>query len=476
MATSRGATPADPVLAATTEDNSRGGLFNRSNTGNPVSGINVVTESPNNATISITLNYADGTDETRSFTTDQATNGDLQFTIPGTTNQGGGGGDEIHVTGGTVSMDGTMLTLHLNNGSDATPIDLTRLASQSELDTVSMSIPENFFQLNDTPTEAELDAGNGMVLGVNADGNIILTAAPPATVNMNSFSSTDMSIEITENGAQVNLEAQPTWNQPVWTNGGNRGSITGSAQVSEIRLGQNTGFVIKEVTGSPGVYLIDTPDAAPVQAGAPTVPEIPRTSALTASPAVTETITANGGTFANTGDVTATLTAPDEMTRITIPAPMFTPGDTTADIMIPMGATNEVGDYTLSVTTTTTPTDMTQMPSTDTVTRMIDRFYPVLQSRAEITAANAMSAIVMPPAEFTGTITATTGSGVLYFAVPETVTALTSSTVSADTNRGYPVRIGFVGTISITLPGSGSITYNQFRAPVPAGVELISFT
>ena len=53
MATSRGATPADPVLAATTDDASRGGLFARSNVANPVSGVDITGTSINDSTITL---------------------------------------------------------------------------------------------------------------------------------------------------------------------------------------------------------------------------------------------------------------------------------------------------------------------------------------------------------------------------------------------------------------------------------------
>ena len=460
MATSRGATPADPVLAATTDDASRGGLFARSNIANPVSGVDVTGTSINDSTITLTLNYADSS-ETMTFMLNQANDQTLSFTVPSTTSSGGVSSNAV-IAGGTYDTTTQMLTLTRRDSSDPVAIDLTQLVNQAELTAALNALvlgSTTFLGLTDTP--ATLGDEN-QILSVMG-GALAFADAPAATVSVASFSSTDNTVETTANGLQVNLEAQPTW-----IGNANLGGVTGTVQATSITLDAATGFILRD-NGS-GSYTITTPQAPPAEASAPNVPEIPPSSAVSPSPEISEVVTAEGGTFANTGDVTATLTNPAG-NPVMIPTPIIAGGGGSATVTIPAGDANAPGDYMLTVmTTTTSPDGMVRM---DTVNRDVDRFIPFFQSRAPITDVTA-SGVVASDAAFSGSLTAIAGSSRLYFAVESSLLASTIS--QAQTNTGFPVFVASGDAVTVTLADGTTRTFNQFIAPVRAGTQLISFS
>ena len=460
MATSRGATPADPVLAATTDDASRGGLFARSNVANPVSGVDVTGTSINDSTITLTLNYADSS-ETMTFMLNQANDQTLSFTVPSTTSSGGVSSNAV-IAGGTYDTTTQMLTLTRRDSSDPVAIDLTQLVNQAELTAALNALvlgSTTFIGLTDTP--ATLGDEN-QILSVMG-GALAFADAPAATVSVASFSSTDNTVETTANGLQVNLEAQPTW-----IGNANLGGVTGTVQATSITLDAATGFILRD-NGS-GSYTITTPQAPPAEASAPNVPEIPPSSAVSPSPEISEVVTAEGGTFANTGDVTATLTNPAG-NPVMIPTPVIAGGGGSATVTIPAGDANAPGDYTLTVmTTTTSPDGMVRM---DTVNRDVDRFIPFFQSRSPITDITA-GGVVASDAAFGGSLTAIAGRGRLYFLVEQSLLASTIS--QAQTNAGFPTNVGSGDAVTVTLADGTTRTFNQFITPVNGGVQLVSFS
>jgi len=143
MATSRGATPADPVLAATTDDNSRGGLFVRSNIANPVSGADVSGSTVGAGNITINASINGGTVVPVTFNVNESENRTipmaLTVTIPdsGGNQPNTGGGDPV--TRGELINSDTDIRLTLESGNTVN-IDVSKLATDSELAALRMIV------------------------------------------------------------------------------------------------------------------------------------------------------------------------------------------------------------------------------------------------------------------------------------------------------------------------------------------------
>ena len=361
-------------------------------------------------------------------------------------------------------MTTQMLTLIRRKISDPVVFDLTQLVNQTELtaelDALALRFGSTtFIGLTDTPSTL---GSNGQILSVQS-GALAFTDPQTATVGVASFSSTDNTVEATANGAQVNLEAQPTW-----IGNANLGGVTGAVNATSITLDAATGFILRD-NGS-GSYTITTPQAPPAEASAPNVPQIPASTAINPSPEISESVTAEGGTFANTGDVTATLTDPGG-NPVVIPTPVIAGGGGSATVTIPAGDANAPGDYTLTVmTTTTSPDGMVRM---DTVNRNVDRFIPFFQSRSPITDVTN-TGVTASDAAFGGSLTAIAGRGRLYFLVEQSLLASTIS--QAQTNAGFPTNVGSGDAVTVTLADGTTRTFNQFITPVNGGVQLVSFS
>ena len=454
MATSRGATPADPTLVATTDDAARGGLFARSNVANPVEGTDVAGSQINDTTITISI---DGT--SMDFTTNQATPETLTFTTTG------GSGSNNYVTGGSFSATTMDLTLNLDGRPDVT-IDLSDLVTQDELATAiaGFSPNETFTSLTDTP--GSLSGQGGMFVAVNSAGTALeFVAGGMGNVSLSDFESSNT---VTFSSSTLNPNAITAAATPTWSGNNLFGSVTGTVQATSIALDPSTGFILRD-DGS-GAYTITTPEAGP---GFPNQGAPAGSSALDRAPALTFTITPNNGTLSSTSAVvrgpsgtiasgfTEAFTA--SSASVTIPQPAA--GST--------APANPPGAYSVTFTTTTTTTG--GQTRTDSPTVSSTRYFPFFISRTPITAGNFRSASESNAAWSNAAgFTAPAGTGRVYMAVlsndlANTVTrALVGTAGSARVVRG--------ADITLTLADSTTRVYHTFQVPAAAGEHVRNFS
>jgi len=474
MATSRGATPANPTLAATTEDNSRGGLFVRSNVANPVAGADISGIAVNDSTITITLNYADGTSESESFTLNQSNpNPDvLTFTVPGSAGGGSGGPTNAFNAVEFDTTDPDVLIFTRADGTGTQNINLSRFDDGTAIAQAiaNANIPRDFTALMDTP-DTITTSNTGQYLTANAAGDELVWAPLPGNVlNTADFESSDMTIADsagTQTG-RINLAARP-----LWTGNTNRGGITGNVNATRIVLDASTNLILRD-DGS-GVYTITTPGAAPAQGNAGVALTVPQVeTAFTTPPPPSGTVNADPGTTITT--VTGRITNEDMSVDVSATTRIENMGDT-AVITFPASTTDRgAGDYgndgTYTVTTMTTVTTPETVDNPRTITTMetFNRFVPFYQVRR--TTVPTTLAHLQAGTESTAAFDNTTGistiagddanDGNLYFAT----TVLTNTNINACTNTslfGFEIIVEHVGTISTTDYGGDPLTYNVFQ-------------
>ena len=183
MATSRGATPADPTLVATTDDAARGGLFARSNTGglagqSPATTtdthVSNVVFDPDTRVLSVILN--DGTT--------------YPATIPGGT---GGGGANTHLSSVAFDTTSRALSFILSDGSSvpsvvipAGTVDPQTLANAIAQYFLNNPITESFLELTDV-VEQDFSGHAGQVVRVNTAETGLEFGTSSATIDNDSF-------------------------------------------------------------------------------------------------------------------------------------------------------------------------------------------------------------------------------------------------------------------------------------------------
>ena len=459
---------ANPTLTAITTEASRGGLFDRSNVANPVSGADVQGTIINDSTItlSITIN---GDTQTQSFTTNQAADSmeDFTFNVAGGT---GGTADGV-VTGGSFDSATGILTLMRSNNEPSVTIPGFMFTPRSDADINALADARiAAASISDLINVDQLGIA-GTIARVNPLGTgIEFVASPPATVSANSFSSVDDTVMITQSGNLVDLEARPAWEGNANTAPTGTTTVLGTdtIQAERITLAADTGLVL--VDNGAGAYTIQAAGTTPPPAGTPTATTPPPTSALDVSPPQTITVTPTGGTFDTTGGATPvrpTVTPPPGATPIT-PMTTIGTGGTTATVTIPGGETNDPGNYMVMIETDTTGED--GMVVTETISETIERFVPFLQSRTVITPTNTGTA---SEAAWNGNVTAIPGGGTLYIGV--LTTALPDTTGFANIT-GFPVRVSRVGTAPIAIPSpSGTISMNVFQLQANGGAAISNF-
>ena len=293
---------ANPTLTAITTEASRGGLFDRSNVANPVSGADVQGTIINDSriTLSITIN---GDTQTQYFTTNQAADSmeDFTFTVAGGT---GGGADGVVTDGSFDSATGTLTLTRSNNEPS---ISITGFTFTARTDAEINALADTRIgaaNISDLSNVDDLGIA-GTIARVNPAGTgIEFVASPPATVSPASFSSVDRTVAITGMGNIVDLEARPAWigNANTAPTGTDTVLGTDTVQVERINLAADTGLVL--VNNGLGEYTIQLAGTTPPPAGAPTATTPPPTSALDVSPPQTITVTPTGGTFDTTGGAT----------------------------------------------------------------------------------------------------------------------------------------------------------------------------
>ena len=457
---------ATPTLTAITTEASRGGLFDRSNVANPVSGADVQGTIINDSTITLEFTINGEVQPSQTFTTNQAADSTLSFdfAIAGT----GGTADGV-VTGGSFSGN----TLTLTRSGNESDIVITGFDFTPRSDADINALADARIRASNISDLSNVDniGTAGQVAIVNVAGTGIAFAdSPPATVSASAFSSMDNTVAITTQGNLVDLEARPAWigNANTAPTGTTTVIGTDTVQVERITLAADTGFVL--VDNGAGVYTIQAAGTTPPPAGAPTATTPDPSSALTTSPPQTIMVTPTGGTFDTTGGATPvrpTITPPPGATPVT---PMTTVADNgmSATVTIPGGAINNPGNYMVQIDTDTTGED--GMVVMNTISETIERFVPFLQSRTVITPTNTGTA---SEAAWDGNVTAIPGGGTLYIGV--LTTALPDTTGFANIT-GFPVRVSRVGTAPIGVPSpSGTISMNVFQLQANGGATISNF-
>ena len=459
---------ATPTLTAITTEASRGGLFDRSNVANPVSGADVQGTIINDSTITLEFTINGEVQPSQTFTTNQAADSTLSFdfAIAGT----GGGADGV-VNGG--SFDSTMGVLTLTRSNNEPSIEITGFTFTARTDAEINTLADARIAAASISDLTNVDALGiaGTIARVNPAGTgIEFVASPPATVSPASFSSMDDTVVITQMGNLVDLEARPAWegNANTAPTGTTTVSGTNTIQAERITLAADTGLVL--VDNGAGAYTIQAAGTTPPPAGAPTATQPPATSALDEAPEQTIMITPTGGTFDTTGGATPvrpTVTPPAGTNPIT-PTTTVAPDGMSATVTIPAGDTNDPGNYMVQIDTDTTGAD--GMVVMNTISETIERFVPFLQSRTVITPTNTG---IISEAAWDGNVTAVPGGGTLYIAVLDTVLPVATGFANI---TGFPVRVSRVGTAPIAVPSpSGTISMNVFQLQANGGAAISNF-
>jgi len=462
MATSRGATPADPVLAATTDDNSRGGLFVRSNIANPVSGADVTGTTINNSEITLQLNG----ELVGTFTLNQDTPETFNFVVD--TSSGGGNtpvGDGTRVAGGRLV--GNDLILFTNNSPpvDLPPIDISGINTNTQRTDAEINR-----LADDRITAANLVRTVNNVSPDNT-GNVAITGG-------NTFGDTP-TVNFTTDSVTSEVTAQSF---SPWTgNGGAGGNVTGAQTVnaSRVVLAENTGLVLSNAGGIITIQRANTAAERPAaqasdESSALDAPA-PEDRRVVYTPQGTDTIMS----FTNTR-VTRTYTPPggtEMTTTITGATETIDPSGLTATITIPQTDASPPGDYRVrtTVTTRTTEGETMEYPEDNTIMRVI----PYYQSRVDLTNEASFSASgteeSMLAFDPSGGFTSIAGNTPLYLAADS---RSLPSNFQFVTPGGSPfgLQIAHLRTISnIRLADGTMIDYNVFSVPVSGATRLENF-
>ena len=452
MATSRGATPADPTLVATTDDAARGGLFARSNVANPVEGLDIAGNRVNDSTITLSFTI-NGTTQTQSFTTNQAADSTEPFDF--TIATGSMGTDtNTFVTGGRVTSDLNSLILRYEDGSEANPIDISSLNAFTE------SEIRTFADEQITANTTIVRSVNG-VSATDAAGAIMI---PTGTVTDASFSdSPTVTFEqSTLNPNLVEANATPTW-------GGNAlGGVSGTVQAASITLDRSTGFILQD-NGS-GSYTITTPPPTPAGPGTlrfSSNPTPASSNARTTAPQIDATVVPTAGTISSAA---ATVTVPSGATAIT---PTVTSTSSNVAIRINQNMANAAGTYTVNVTAQVLGANGTT--ESRATAHAFNRYLPYFYSRTDFTsigsAAESTEAWAQP-----FTVPGSDG-GTLFFAVPNsTLSNPGASGYTATVNGLVRTRVSFLRTFNVQMADSSMVAYNVFQMQAAGGDVIANFT
>jgi len=479
MSTSRGATPADPVLNATTDDNSRGGLFVRSNIANPVEGADVQGTVVGTGNITINASINGGTVVPVTFNVNDSQDRTLPLAL--TVDVSGGsnnnsGGDPV-VSGELVERTNPNDTLRLMLQSQTRiDIDVSELVTQAELTTaINGIVPgvSTFVALTDGPRSISR-SNTGQYLTANAAGDALEWLPLPGNVlNVDDFESADNTIVDTvgTQTGRIDLSARPAL---VGNNG--QGDNVGSnpQNARRIILDVDTGLVLDRnaTTGDITIRRAHA-SAARAEAAAPAP-----TSALDAP-------TQEERTVVYTPQGTDTITMIDNV-RVTgpqgniviPPANIDTTDPMRGTIEIPQASIDDPGSYRVRAEVTTeTAQGVTQVTDEDNT---IMRILPYFQSRTEpmtqtdLENAARTTSFLETLNAMTG-FTSISGSAVpLYFAVRDSI--LDNSILFATSTGGQVIQITFVRRINVTLAdGSTQEPYNVFSTPVAGAAPLSNF-
>lgn len=437
MATSRGGTPANPTLVATTDDAARGGLFARSNTGNlggtspsggtgtdvhvvsgVVQGTNLILTLSDQSTVTITDLPSGGTSPGgNTFPGFQATNvtlngNDLQVTFADGT---------IH----TQSLSGLMLP---GTNIDNSSIDGNGISNAGSADNPVLNLA-----LDELTAVTSIDNADSIAITDGTNSERITFAdfrsalnITTADINVSDFESDDNSVIAAAGSApgRIDLVSRPVVSaQTTLHPSANPTAIAGGVATNFAHLAVNLdigGRRVILIDDGGGRYTLELEQETVTPPG-PSNPSERATimggsNVFEQPPNIVNTINISNGTVADEGtdpatnnDVSVTVTR-DGNPITTTPMVMVTNDttnpnshDATVVVTIPGTDASQPGDY--EVTTMINPTDNMGMRQTTPLTNMntVSRIIPYVEFRgtapttaSDITSASDISTVEWP--------------------------------------------------------------------------------
>ena len=476
MATSRGGTPANPTLVATTDDAARGGLFARSNLGN-TSGT-----SPTTATDTHVERVA--FDDTTRMLTITLNNGtSFPVEIPGGSSGGGNfpGFSMTEVTYDSSSerlnitfADGTQREVMISPASGAGTLeDLTDTTINNRQDgqALTYSTTANawinkslgFTDLDDVPQTLGT-VGQSLRVNTARDGLEFFT--PSASGISPSEFSTNGNVTFSDDSGLIQGDATMASSAGDWNTIAVSSSLTGpNGRALELVLDSATLTLTLQETAA-------GPPPTPTPRGSVTPPA---GSDIFEDPQPDQMTTIDVTNIMTIGNPTVTVMDPDGATITpTVTTTPVTNNMATVTITVDGSDVADPGEYDITATIPTTDEDGNAMDVTEMVN--FNNFVPFVQSRSDIpdeTTLTGTTGVTRSSTAWNGTVNAISGSGSLYIAVNSTDLTLSGNQFFADIG-GFPRRGAIMRQVNVTA-GSSTLTYNILRITVTSPATLTNF-
>ena len=461
MATSRGGTPANPTLVATTDDQARGGLFARSNTGG-LSG-----QSPATAT-DTHVNNVTFNNDTRELLVTLTDGTSFPVTIPGG-DGGGGTGTDIHLESVAFDNNTRQLSFTLVGGGTVAPVTIPAgtVDAQTLADAIAEyfrlnPITESFTDLTDTPMDYT-GANAGDVIRVNQAGDGLEFGTSSATVDNNSFQDNNSITFSNAPGGRVSARLSQ--------------SIVGGGQpTSTVTIGNDTITLSVDNQGLIQLVQGTVPPATPEPMGSVRTPA--PTNIL--STPMDQTVIIDIDDVMDIGtSPTVTVTGPGNTPitpTVTVNQPVGNTEMGSVDITIPAADVGDPGDYEVDASIPTTDTAGNPMTVDEMTTVM--RFIPFVQSRIDMDTEAQLQGGTISDAAFnpmTGLTVSLPGSNSdpIYLAIDNAAFPVTGNRAFADA-LGFPSTLRVLRQVTATA-GSQTITYNIFQVNAQMGAMLTNF-
>ena len=461
MATSRGATPADPTLVATTDDAARGGLFARSNTGG------LAGQSP--ATTTDThVSAVDFNETTRVLTVTLTDGTTFTPTIPGGASGPVTPGTDTYIS--AVAFNNDVLTLTYNDPARS-PLSITIPAAgvtearvQELINTAIDTL--TFLELDDVVVQSFTGAA-GQVVRVNGTETGLEFGTSSATVDNDSFQDNNSITFSNASGGRVSARLSQ--------------SIVGGGQpTSTVTVGSDTLTLSVDNQGLIRLTSTTAPPTPPTPMGRISNP--PGSNILTTPPDQTTTITVDDVTNIGTPTVTVRDPAGDPITidpnndvnvtqpnnqnmgtvMVTVPGTdVSTPGTYTVDTMIPV-------------------TDTDNMMMTLDEMSSFEQRVPAVTSRSPLTTASELAAGTHTDENFdpVAGITITEAgdrSSTIYIAIAQRHLTVPGNRAFADVNM-FPFTLRKVTPTPISvMAGTETVLYDVFTVRAAMGATINNF-
>ena len=471
MATSRGGTPANPTLVATTEDAARGGLFARSNLGNtsgssPTTGTDthVVSGVINGTDLILTLNNGDTVTIT-----------DLP--------QGGGGGTGPSFQPTDVVLNSNLLEITFADGSfhtqdlsslqlPGTNVDNSGIAGVGISNTGSNDAPQLNLSLDELSASTNILSTDSIAFVSGGTSQVISFSDFRSALNIgganldeNDFVDTT-TVTVTDGTTAGTVEIDAN----MLDSGGNAWN---TLEVSSSLVGPNMRPLQLSLTGTT-LTLQETPagpPGTPTPRGSVTPPPTGQTIFDTPAP-VTTSVTISDGTI-DTSGTGPTATVRDTTGTVVPQTPTVTMD--TVTVTIPSSAIDAAGDYPIDISIPTLDDDGNAGPTINEMPTYT-RIAPFFQSDADMTTSDEVKAATASSNEWNGTMTVGTNDGsTMWFAVLGSELASNIIYCSVQGNPILNPRVGFLRAVNVIDAAGTAMSYNIFRVNANVGQVLINF-